>query len=101
MNRDEFSEKLAARGGLTESKARDLCNLIFDGDDGILARELAKQDGSVNFAGFGKLEVRTLKARTCRNPATGESFEAPAKRVVRWKVGKNLKAKVSAKPPKE
>jgi DNA-binding protein HU-beta len=98
MNRDDFSAALAGRAGMTVQKAREICNLIFDGDDGIIARELARaRGGSVQFAGFGQFNARDLPARQSRNPKTGETFEAPATKVVRFKPGRNLKDKLAAK----
>jgi DNA-binding protein HU-beta len=101
MNRDEFAETLGRRAGITKSAASQIINLIFDGDDGILARELHKLDGKVALSGFGVLESRTLRARTGRNPATGDALDLPAKRVVRFKPGSNLKTKIASKPPRE
>lgn len=99
MNRDDFSSKLATRANLTEVRAREIANLIFDGEDGIIARELHKVGGTVIFAGFGRFETRVLQARVSRNPKTGEEFDSPAKRVVRFKPGQNIKTKIASKLP--
>lgn len=45
----------------------------------------------IEIRGFGSFSVAYRKARTGRNPATGESVQVPAKRVVRWKMGKELR----------
>ena len=41
--------------------------------------------------GFGKLVKVARKARTGRNPATGEAIKIPAKTVVKAKIAKQLK----------
>jgi len=41
--------------------------------------------------GIGKLVLVNRKARTGRNPATGEPIEIPAKRVVKFRVAKACK----------
>jgi DNA-binding protein HU-beta len=41
--------------------------------------------------GFGKLVLVNRKARVGRNPATGESIQIPAKRVVKFRVAKACK----------
>lgn len=54
----------------------------------------------VEFRGFGIWEVRVGKERVGRNPANPEagSIHIPARRVVKFKVGKNLKAAVAGQP---
>jgi DNA-binding protein HU-beta len=44
----------------------------------------------VTLAGFGTWTVTTRKARTGRNPQTGEAIEIKSKRTVRFKPGKTL-----------
>ena len=47
---------------------------------------------SVEFRGFGVFNVTIRKARkNVRNPRTGETLEMKDTKVVRFKVGKNLK----------
>jgi nucleoid DNA-binding protein len=49
-------------------------------------------DGGVESRGkLGSLEVVERKARTYRNPATGETITKPAHRVIRYKPGKELR----------
>ena len=47
--------------------------------------------GRVEIRGFGSLECRTYKARQGRNPQTGASVEVAAKKLPRFKMGKDLK----------
>jgi DNA-binding protein HU-beta len=44
--------------------------------------------------GLGILQVRETKARTGRNPATGEPIKIPAKKKVAFRVAKDLKETV-------
>jgi DNA-binding protein HU-beta len=44
--------------------------------------------------GFGTFSVVKRKARTGRNPQTGEEIKIKAKKVVRFKPGKGLSDKV-------
>ncbi len=46
--------------------------------------------------GFGKLALVDRKARTGRNPATGETIQIPAKTVVKFKIAKSCKDAVLA-----
>lgn len=55
--------------------------------------ELAYGQAVVGFTipGIGKLVVVQRKARTGRNPATGESIKIPAKKVLRFRLAKAAK----------
>ena len=55
-----------------------------------LTRPLKK----VKLQGLGILAVKNRKARIGRNPATGAEIKIPAKRVVKFRVAKDLKDKV-------
>lgn len=45
----------------------------------------------VSLPGFGTFDLALRKARTARNPATGEQMEIPAKAVPKFVPGKRLK----------
>jgi DNA-binding protein HU-beta len=55
--------------------------------------ELAYKNAKNTFTlpGIGKLVLVNRKARTGRNPATGETIQIPAKRVVKFRVAKAAK----------
>jgi DNA-binding protein HU-beta len=57
-----------------------------------------KKNGMFVLPGIGRLVRVDRKARTGRNPATGESIKIPAKKVVKFRVAKA--AKDSIVPPK-
>lgn len=47
--------------------------------------------------GLGTFSISERKARTGRNPQTGESMKIPASKNVRFKAGKDLRTAVNAK----
>jgi nucleoid DNA-binding protein len=51
--------------------------------------------GEVSLPGIGKFSTSERKARTGRNPKTGEPIEIAARRVPKFKAGKQLKIKVT------
>ncbi|TDT69160.1 DNA-binding protein HU-beta [Hypnocyclicus thermotrophus] len=51
--------------------------------------------GAVQFVGWGTFEVKQTKERIGRNPQTGEAMTIPARKVVKFKVGKKLAEKVN------
>jgi DNA-binding protein HU-beta len=62
----------------------------YEGLFTILAGAL-KQGDSVSAAGFGSFKVVERKARTGRNPRTGEAIAIPASKAVKFTPGKALK----------
>src|ERR1700753_1079291 len=69
--------------------------------DGMAAMAIAevKKNGVFVLPGIGRLVRVDRKARTGRNPATGESIKIPAKKVVKFRVAKA--AKDAIVPPKK
>ena len=96
MNKTEMAQKLAANADLTQAKAVEVIDEIFSSEPGrgIIAIEL-DADREVSIAGFGKFETRNRKARTGRNPATGETIQIAASKVAAFKPAAGLKNRVS------
>lgn len=57
--------------------------------------EAMKAGDEVSLGGFGKFVVCKKAARQCRNPRTGESFEVPERKGVKFKPASNLKSIVN------
>lgn len=51
----------------------------------------------INFLGFGKFEVIERAAKIGRNPKTGETIQIKARKIVKFKAGKELAKKISSK----
>ena len=80
---------------------KGFCGFIKRAEAKLLADDLArlikdslKKGYKIPFLGLGKLYVRTSKARTGRNPATGETIQIPARKRVRFVATKALKDSV-------
>ena len=96
MNKTEMAEKLAKKAEITQAKAAEIVDIIFSTKpgEGIIAVELdAGRD--VAIAGFGKFDTRRSKARTGRNPQTGEEIKIAARTVAKFTPAKGLKDRVS------
>jgi DNA-binding protein HU-beta len=63
-----------------------------------LAVAETKKKGVFVMPGIGRLVRVERKARTGRNPATGESIKIPAKKVVKFRIAKAVKDAIV--PPK-
>lgn len=58
-------------------------------------------DNRLEFRDFGVFETRTRAAREAQNPKTLERVQVPAKRSVKFKMGRLLKEKLSDIPETE
>lgn len=90
MNKTDFIDLLAAKAGETKKRAGELLDIFLS----IIESSLAKGE-SVQFVGWGTFEVQKKKEKMGRNPKTGAPLKIPAKKVVKFKVGKKLAAKVN------
>ena len=86
MNKQELVKSIATKAGLTQDQAAQALNGLTD----TIADTLAK-GGEVALIGFGTFKVTERKAKTGRNPKTGEAMQIPAKKVATFKAGKALK----------
>jgi len=91
MNKSELIEALSKKENLTEKKAMDIVNLVFDG----FTDEL-KKGGRIEIRGFGSFVVRSYDSYTGRNPKTGNNINVAPKRLPFFKVGKELKEKINS-----
>jgi nucleoid DNA-binding protein len=89
MNKAELVSKVAAIVG-TQKQAKEVVDCVLDA----ITDALANQD-TVQIAGFGSFKVSERKARTGRNPRTGEPIEIPAAKVPKFSAGKALKDAVN------
>ena len=87
MNKAALIEKMAADAGITKTAAATAVDSLIEGVTGAL-----KKNQRVTLVGFGTFGVSKRKARTGRNPQTGETIKIKAKRAVRFKPGKQLES---------
>ncbi len=83
--------ELANRSGLTQAQAFDLFQAALD----LITEELGRGN-EVTLRRFGTFEVRMTKPKVGRNPKKpGSEMRIPARAVVRFKPGKEMKSQVS------
>ncbi len=87
--------ELANRSGLTQAQAFDLFQAALD----LITEELGKGN-EVTLRRFGTFEVRISKPKVGRNPKKpGSEMRIPARAIVRFKPGKEMKSQVSKALP--
>lgn len=96
MNKQELIEAVARKAKLTPGQAGKALDAVFspNPDKGVIASTL-RAGGKVTLAGFGTFETRHRKARTGRNPRTGQTIQIPARRTPAFRPGKTFKDKIS------
>lgn len=86
-----MAERLFDDLGLNKREAKDLVDLFFE-----TIRRALEQGEQVKLSGFGNFELRDKGERPGRNPKTGEEIPISARRVVTFRPGQNLRARVHA-----
>jgi len=86
MTKAELIDSIASKIELPKATAERVVTLIFDD---IVAS--LKGGDKVHISGFGTFQVSDRKARTGRNPKTGEMIQIAASRSAKFKPGKTLK----------
>jgi DNA-binding protein HU-beta len=89
MNKAELIAKIADDAGITKTQA----NASLDSFVEAVTKTL-KGGGKVTLVGFGTFSVSKRAARNGRNPQTGAVIKIKAKKVAKFKAGKELSAKL-------
>ncbi|MGI8952721.1 MAG: HU family DNA-binding protein [Chitinophagaceae bacterium] len=89
MNKAELVGKIAEDAGISRSQANQALDSFIEA-----VTKTLKSGGKVTLVGFGTFSVSKRAARTGRNPQTGAVIKIKAKKVARFKAGKELSAKM-------
>ena len=89
LTKADLSHHLMKRLEIGKKEADLLVNTFLE----TIMESLWKGEG-IELRGFGSFRLRDRKARQGRNPRSGESIEVPPKRVVYFKLGKELRNKL-------
>jgi integration host factor subunit alpha len=91
LTKADFSEKLFDELGLNKREAKEMVELFFEE-----IKSSLDTGNEVKLSGFGKFELRDKSPRPGRNPKTGEEVSITARRVVTFRSGQKLRARVEA-----
>ena len=91
LTKADMAEALFDELGLNKREARELVDLFFEE-----LREAMASGEQVKLSGFGNFDLRDKSERPGRNPKTGEEIPISARRVVTFRPGQKLKARVEA-----
>ncbi len=88
MTKQELIEAVAKKAGegMTKRAVTELVDNVFD-----TVAVAIKKNKRFSYPGFGTFVIRTRKARTGRNPRTGETLKIKASKTVGFKPARSLK----------
>lgn len=90
VTKKELVNRIADRTGVTKVVAKEIIQSFLNA----IIDELS-EGNRLEFREFGVFESRDRAARRAQNPRTLEKVEVPAKRIVKFKVGRLMRKKVS------
>ncbi len=90
MTKADLIESSARKVELPKQSVEEIINGLFDDITAAL-----KNEDKINISGFGTFSVSHRKARTGRNPKTGETIQIASSRAAKFKAGKALKEALS------
>ncbi len=91
LTKADMAEKLYEELGLNKREAKELVEMFFEE-----VRSALEGGDQVKLSGFGNFDLRDENERPGRNPKTGEEIPITARRVVTFRPGQKLKARVEA-----
>jgi integration host factor subunit beta len=94
VTKKELIDRIAER---TQAKRVSVKRIVQTFLDEIVS-ELC-QDNRLEFRDFGVFETRTRASRVAQNPKTLERVEVPAKRTVKFKMGRLMRENLSRSNP--
>lgn len=96
ITKKEVVDKIAEKTDVKQSIVKTIVQEFLDE----MSSELAKNN-RLEFRDFGIFEVKERAARMAQNPKTMEPFEVPAKRTVKFKMGRLMREGMNSKGVKE
>ena len=86
MTKADLIEEVSQAGKLTRRDAEIVVETVFESMSQALAR-----GEKIELRGFGSFRVQERSARRARNPKTGEEVDVPARRVPRFRPGREMR----------
>ncbi|CAG20552.1 putative integration host factor, alpha subunit [Photobacterium profundum SS9] len=91
LTKADLAEDLFENVGLSKRDAKDTVEVFFEE-----IRKALENGEQVKLSGFGNFDLRDKNERPGRNPKTGEDIPISARRVVTFRPGQKLKARVES-----
>jgi len=91
LTKADIANRLFNEVGLNKREAKEFVDAYFE-----TIRQALESGENVKLSGFGNFQLREKNQRPGRNPKTGEEIPISARRVVTFRPGQKLRARVEA-----
>jgi integration host factor subunit alpha len=91
LTKADIADRLFNEVGLNKREAKEFVDAYFE-----IIRQALEGGENVKLSGFGNFQLREKNQRPGRNPKTGEEIPISARRVVTFRPGQKLRARVEA-----
>ena len=91
LTKADIADRLFDEVGLNKREAKEFVDSFFEA-----IRNALEAGENVKLSGFGNFQLRDKNQRPGRNPKTGEEIPISARRVVTFRPGQKLRARVEA-----
>ena len=91
LTKADMADHLFDEVGLNKREAKEFVDAYFE-----MIRGALENGENVKLSGFGNFQLREKNQRPGRNPKTGEEIPISARRVVTFRPGQKLRARVEA-----
>jgi integration host factor subunit alpha len=91
LTKADMADRLFNEVGLNKREAKEFVDAYFE-----VIRQALENGENVKLSGFGNFQLREKNQRPGRNPKTGEEIPISARRVVTFRPGQKLRARVEA-----
>ena len=91
LTKADIADCLFNEVGLNKREAKEFVDAYFE-----VIRAALESGENVKLSGFGNFQLRQKNQRPGRNPKTGEEIPISARRVVTFRPGQKLRARVEA-----
>lgn len=89
LTKADLAETLFEQLGFNKRESKEFVDAFFED-----IRSTLENNEQVKLSGFGNFELRDKNQRPGRNPKTGEEIPISARRVVTFRPGQKLRARV-------
>lgn len=92
LTKADLTEDLFEQLGFNKRESKEFVDFFFEE-----MRSTLEHGDQVKLSGFGNFELRDKNERPGRNPKTGEEIPISARRVVSFKPGQKMRARVESR----
>ena len=91
LTKADIADRLFNEVGLNKREAKEFVDAYYE-----IVTQALENGENVKLSGFGNFQLREKNQRPGRNPKTGEEIPISARRVVTFRPGQKLRARVEA-----